>query len=498
MRARSRGPAGDPAGQPAEASSVDPAGPQSARAVPVAGLAVLREAAGGADPLGGSAIPTDVVSALRRRQGGGGVLPAQLADAGERALGLDLSGVRVHTDPEAASIARSVQAVAFTSGTDIYFSQGSYRPSDPGGQRLIAHELGHIGQPGGGGGVIGRADDPAEAAADRSADTVLSALRRTAAPAVASPAVAFPDVAETAGTGTVLPALRRQAHRSPAAGRTGNTIRRMIGKGGKDVYWFTEKHALTAMLTPLAGTSLTVDFGGKSVVYDAGARTSAEQWVSSDTAWGGNSFHFTLGFDRVTLTASGEDDTAIFVDAEVRLKNLHATLRRTVDSVWIGANIGEILKVQNGTSALPQLQQAALTNQYKGIQQNSLHAGIGKKWSGGNKDNTAAAAATLGLSPQEVATGIGDLIDGVSRSLGYALEMALNGKDIAHPSAAKPLRIRFADVLWDGTRPDMEGMRLTFHEATPEVPDPPVASVATPDEDSVATHWRKPVPALAQ
>jgi len=250
-------------------------------------------------------------------------------------------------------------------------------------------------------------------------------------------------------------------------------------------------------MAPLAGTSLTVDFGGKSVVYDAGARTSAEQWVSSDAAWGGNSFHFTLGFDRVTLTASGEDDTAIFVNAEVRLKNLHATLRRTVDSAWIGANIGEILAVQNGTSALPQLQQAALTNQYKGIQQNSLHAGIGKKWSGGNKDNTAAAAATLGLSPQEVATGIGDLIDGVSRSLGYALEMALNGKDVAHPSAAKPLRIKFADVLWDGTRPDMEGMRLTFHEASPEVPDPPVASVSTPDEDSVATHWRKPAPVLA-
>ncbi len=493
MRSHRRGPAGDPAGRLADGSPVGTsADPHSYRAVPVAGLAVLREPAGAADPLGGTAIPTDVVSALRRRQGGGSALPSQLADAGEQALGVDLSGVRVHADPEAASIARSVQAVAFTHGSDIYFSQGSYRPSDPGGQRLIAHELGHVGQPDGGGGVIGRADDPAETAADRSADTVLSALRRTAAPTVPSP-----DVAGADDAGTVLPALRRQAHRSPTTGRTGQSIRRMIGKGGKDVYWFTEKHALAAVLAPLAGTSLTVDFGGKSVVYDAGARTSAEQWVSSDTAWGGNSFHFTLGFDRVTLTVSGEDDAAIFVNAEVRLKNLHATLRRTVDSAWIGANIGEILAVQNGTSALPQLQQAALTNQYKGIQQNSLHAGIGKRWSGGNKDNTAAAAHTLGLSPQEVATGIGDLIDGVSRSLGYALEMALNGKDIAHPSAAKPLRIRFADVLWDGTRPDMDGMLLKFHEASPEVPDPPVASVSTPDEDSVATHWRKPVPAAA-
>ncbi|MBV9821722.1 MAG: DUF4157 domain-containing protein [Actinobacteria bacterium] len=149
-----------------------------------------------------------------------------MADAGERALGVDLSGVRVHTDPEAASIARSVQSVAFTHGSDIYFSQGSYRPSEPGGQRLIAHELGHVGQPSGGGGVIGRADDPAETAADRSADTVLSALRRTAAQPVPGPD-------ETAGhQSTVLPALRRQAHRG-AASRPGDTIRR---KTGRDVH----------------------------------------------------------------------------------------------------------------------------------------------------------------------------------------------------------------------------------------------------------------------
>ncbi|MDQ1744186.1 MAG: hypothetical protein QOE23_2525, partial [Pseudonocardiales bacterium] len=372
---------GSPAGSSAE--------PQSCGAVPVPGLAILRQA-GVEDPLGGTAIPTDVVSALRRRQGGGGTLPSQLAVAGEQALGVDLSGVRVHTDPEAASIARSVQAVAFTHGTDIYFSQGAYRPSDPAGQRLIAHELGHVGQPGSGGGaVIGRADDPAESAADRSADTVLSALRRRAAP----PAPA----AEHQGT-AVLPALRRQASRNRAAGQPGGTIRRMIGKGGKDVYWFTDKQALAAVMAPLAGTSVTVDFGGHSVVFAAGARTSAEQWVSSDTAWGDNAFHFTLGFENLTLTASREDEHAIQVDAVLKLKNLHATLRRTADSAWIGAHIGDILAVQNGTSALSEIQQTALTDQYKGVQKNSLHAGRGKKWSGGNKDNTIAAATTLGLS----------------------------------------------------------------------------------------------------
>lgn len=491
MRSHRREPAGDQAGRLTDRSPTGrSADPQSCRVVPVAGLAVLRESAGTADPLGGSAIPTEVVSALRRRQGGGSALPSQLADAGEQALGLDLSGVRVHTDPEAASIARSVQAVAFTHGSDIYFSQGTYRPSDPGGQRLIAHELGHVGQPGGGGGVIGRADDPAETAADRSADTVLSALRRTAAP-----------VATGAGAhegSTVLPALRRQADRGRPAAPAGTTIRRMIGKGGKDVYWFTEKHALDAVMAPLAGTSLTVDFGGRSVVYAGGARTSAEQWVSSDTAWGDNSFHFTLGFDKLTLTTSREDDNAITVDAVLKLKNLHATLRRTADSAWIGEHIGEILAVQNGTSALTPPQQTTLTDQYQGIQKNSLHAGRSRKWSGGNKDNTVAAATALGLSSQEVSEGIGDLIDGVSKSLGYALQMALWDKQIAHPSAAKPLRIGLAHIEWDGVQPDMDGLLVRFpKDESLGTPGLPVASVRTPDEAGVAAHLHKPAPVLA-
>ncbi|MDQ1742437.1 MAG: hypothetical protein QOE23_776, partial [Pseudonocardiales bacterium] len=98
------------------------------------------------DPLGGTAIPGDVIAALRRTRGGGQPLPEPMRRAGGEALGLDLSPVRVHTDPEAARLARSVQASAFTYGHDIYFSAGAYRPSEPAGQQLISHELGHLGQ----------------------------------------------------------------------------------------------------------------------------------------------------------------------------------------------------------------------------------------------------------------------------------------------------------------------------------------------------------------
>ncbi len=180
--------ASDPALVPDRSGDSDSgAGQPSGVLLPLGGLSVgsaVRRAhvEADADPLGGTAIPQSVLGALRRNQGSGEPLPGDLSASAGEALGRDLSPVRVHADAEAATLTRSVQAVAFTHGHDIYFSAGSYRPDQPDGQRLIAHELGHIGQPeSGSGGTIGRADDPAEAAADRAADGVLSALRRQAA-----------------------------------------------------------------------------------------------------------------------------------------------------------------------------------------------------------------------------------------------------------------------------------------------------------------------------
>ena len=164
-------------------------------AVPVPGVArtvpgrISRRGGSADDPFGGAAAAPEVVDALRRRRGSGKPLPADVAQSFGEHLGTDLSGVRVHTDGEADTISRSVGAQAFTHGTDIYFTSGSYS-GGAGGQRLLAHELAHVAQnaagrfrPAAGGTQIGRADDPAEQDADRTADRVLSALRRTAAPA---------------------------------------------------------------------------------------------------------------------------------------------------------------------------------------------------------------------------------------------------------------------------------------------------------------------------
>jgi hypothetical protein len=66
----------------------------------------------------------------------------------EPRLGSGLGSVRVHSDPEAQAMAKSIDARAFTYGSDIYFGAGQYRPDTPAGQNLLAHELTHTVQQG--------------------------------------------------------------------------------------------------------------------------------------------------------------------------------------------------------------------------------------------------------------------------------------------------------------------------------------------------------------
>lgn len=187
-------------------------------APPVAGLAsgdldrpVLRYA-DRADPLGGSRIDPAQAGVLGRLRGRGSPLPPDLAAPMGRALGADLDRVRIHTGPEANELSRSVQAVAFTHGSDIYFGAGRYAPGTSSGLRLLAHEVAHTVQPDSGAGhgaapVIGRADDPAESAADRMADGVLQVLRRRTTQAPAEAAHSVPTDRDRVGA---LRLLRRE------------------------------------------------------------------------------------------------------------------------------------------------------------------------------------------------------------------------------------------------------------------------------------------------
>ena len=119
-------------------------------------------------------------------------------------FGRPFSSIRVHTDPEADRLARSMQSVALTHGSDIYFSRGSYAPTTASGSHLLAHELAHAAGGSHGGAVVGRADDGAEAAADRTADRIAPAVRRlmgepgsAAEQSAKSPPAAHPSMIES-------------------------------------------------------------------------------------------------------------------------------------------------------------------------------------------------------------------------------------------------------------------------------------------------------------
>ena len=62
----------------------------------------------------------------------------------EPRFGRDFSDVRIHADGRAAAAARSIDALAYTTGRDIAFGAGQYRSRTPEGRRLLAHELTHV------------------------------------------------------------------------------------------------------------------------------------------------------------------------------------------------------------------------------------------------------------------------------------------------------------------------------------------------------------------
>ena len=81
-----------------------------------------------ADTTAGGPIAGDVERAIDGARSGGKALDAGVRGAMEPAFGADFGGVRVHTGGEAHQLNQTLQARAFTTGPDIFFRQGEYRP----------------------------------------------------------------------------------------------------------------------------------------------------------------------------------------------------------------------------------------------------------------------------------------------------------------------------------------------------------------------------------
>jgi Domain of unknown function (DUF4157) len=176
---------GDLLGRAAAAGRTDVLGP--------AGMLGLQRAVGNA---GTAALVEEERSPVHDvvGSGGGSALDAETRADMESRFGQSFGDVRVHTDGPAHDSAKSVNAQAYTVGSNIVFQRDKYDPGSDSGKHMLAHELTHVvqqrsgpvdGTDAGGGVKVSDPSDRFEREAVTNADRLMSAP----APGSAGPAV---------------------------------------------------------------------------------------------------------------------------------------------------------------------------------------------------------------------------------------------------------------------------------------------------------------------
>ena len=80
---------------------------------------------------------------INSMNGGGHPLPDPVLSFLEPRFGYNFNPVRIHTDNRADNLSRSVNALAFTVGNNVFFRSGAYNPISKDGLHLLTHELTH-------------------------------------------------------------------------------------------------------------------------------------------------------------------------------------------------------------------------------------------------------------------------------------------------------------------------------------------------------------------
>ena len=97
----------------------------------------------GAPPQSQTVTPA-IESRIKSLKGSGQPLSNSTREFFEPRFGTNFNQVRLHMDPQAAEIAKFVNAKAFTTGNEVVFGAGQYSPETSNGKRLLAHELTHV------------------------------------------------------------------------------------------------------------------------------------------------------------------------------------------------------------------------------------------------------------------------------------------------------------------------------------------------------------------
>jgi hypothetical protein len=97
----------------------------------------------------GGEVEQGVQREIQQLQGKGQPLEGRVRREMEQGFGRDFSQVRIHTGGQADTLNRSLNARAFTVGSDIVFRKGEFQSGSADGKKLLAHELTHTVQQGG-------------------------------------------------------------------------------------------------------------------------------------------------------------------------------------------------------------------------------------------------------------------------------------------------------------------------------------------------------------
>ncbi|WP_036249026.1 DUF4157 domain-containing protein [Methylobacter sp. BBA5.1] len=97
---------------------------------------------------GTPAASSNIQSAIQNKTSGGQPLSSDVRGYMEPRFNADFSNVRIHSDPESASLNQQLSARAFTYQNHVFFSQDQYQPGTSEGKQLLAHELTHTIQQG--------------------------------------------------------------------------------------------------------------------------------------------------------------------------------------------------------------------------------------------------------------------------------------------------------------------------------------------------------------
>jgi hypothetical protein len=91
----------------------------------------------------GDLVP-EISDNIQQKRGGGSPLPENIQNEVGETLGHDFNDVRVHTDETADKLSQTINARAFTVGSDIFFKGGVFAPGTTAGRETLIHELTHV------------------------------------------------------------------------------------------------------------------------------------------------------------------------------------------------------------------------------------------------------------------------------------------------------------------------------------------------------------------